>query len=752
MHRDKVLRHLRLLGLQVNREKSKLAPVQRISFLGMELDSITMVAHLSEERARLLLNCLRELDSKLVVPLKFFQRLLGHMASAAAVTPLGLLHETTSALASRSGPQTRMARGHTPGLGYCAVSPRPQPLERPLVPTGRCASRTGVQPCCCFNRRFQHGLGGRVSRACGCGPLEGCPAALAYQSPRAVGSVPRSPPFFTGAGAATRAGQDGQYGGGGVYQPHGGYALSPHVSARPPSAPLESPAAEIAARHSRPRHAQSCSRCALTTAVTPWRMETPPRVCSADMGAIRGGPDRSVCFPRERSLPVVFFPDRGLSRHGCTGPQLASGHAQVCVSPSEPARAVSVQGQGGRGTGSASCAPLAQPDLDIRALTPRDGPPLADPFERGPTLSGTGHHLAPSPRSLEPPHVVPRREEDLGNLPTAVVNTITQARAPSTRRAYALKWSLFTEWCVSRREDPRNCQISVVLSFLQEKLDSRLSPSTLKVYVAAISAYHSAVAGGTVGKHNLVIQFLRGARRINPSRPPLMPSWDLALVLTSLRSDPFEPLESVSLRFLSLKTALLVALASIKRVGDLEAFSVSDSCLEFGPDYSHVILRPRPGYVPKVPTTPFRDQVVNLQALPPEEADPALSLICPVRALRIYVDRTQNFRSSEQLFVCYGGRQQGSAVSKQRLSHWIVDAISLAYSSRGQPCPPGVRAHSTRSVASSWARARGASLTDICRAAGWATPNTFARFYNLRVEPVSSRVLGNPLVIEETTR
>ena len=92
MHRDKVLRHLRLLGLQVNREKSKLAPVQRISFLGMELDSITMVAHLSEERARLLLNCLRELDSKLVVPLKFFQRLLGHMASAAAVTPLGLLH------------------------------------------------------------------------------------------------------------------------------------------------------------------------------------------------------------------------------------------------------------------------------------------------------------------------------------------------------------------------------------------------------------------------------------------------------------------------------------------------------------------------------------------------------------------------------------------------------------------------------------------------------------------------------------
>ncbi len=29
----------------------------------------------------------------------------------------------------------------------------------------------------------------------------------------------------------------------------------------------------------------------------------------------------------------------------------------------------------------------------------------------------------------------------------------------------------------------------------------------------------------------------------------------------------------------------------------------------------------------------------------------------------------------------------------------------------------------------------GASITNICRAAGWATPNTFARFYNLRIEP-----------------
>ena len=144
----------------------------------------------------------------------------------------------------------------------------------------------------------------------------------------------------------------------------------------------------------------------------------------------------------------------------------------------------------------------------------------------------------------------------------------------------------------------------------------------------------------------------------------------------------------------------------------------------------------------KVPTTPFRDQVVNLQVLPLEEADPALALLCPVRALRTYVDRTRCLRTSDQLFVCYGGQQKGKAVSKQRLSHWIVDAIVLAYQARDLPCPLGVRAHSTRSVASSWALAHGASLADICRAAGWATPNTFARLYNPCLEPVSSQVLA----------
>ncbi len=221
------------------------------------------------------------------------------------------------------------------------------------------------------------------------------------------------------------------------------------------------------------------------------------------------------------------------------------------------------------------------------------------------------------------------------------------------------------------------------------------------MYVAAIAAHHEAVDGRSLGKHDLIVRFLKGARRMNPSRPPLVPSWDLSIILAGLQRGPFKPLDSVELKFQSAKTALLTALTSIKKVGDLRVFSVSEECLVFGPVYSHVVLRPRPGYVPKVPNKPFGDQVVNLQALPSEETDPALELLCPISALRIYVDRTWSFRSSEQLFVCHRGQEKGKAVSKQRLTHWIVDAIALAFQSQGEPRPLGVRAHSTRSVASS---------------------------------------------------
>lgn len=192
-----------------------------------------------------------------------------------------------------------------------------------------------------------------------------------------------------------------------------------------------------------------------------------------------------------------------------------------------------------------------------------------------------------------------------------------------------------------------------MLSFLQEGLDRLLSLSTYKVSVAAIEANDDIVDGKSVGKHNIIFRFLRSARRLNPPTANLIPSWDLSVVLQALQGDPFEPLQSVELSALSIKMAFLTVLTSVKKVRDHPALSVNEMCLEFGPADSHIVLRPWPSYVLKVPTTLFRDQMVTWQALPPDEGDPALSLLCTVHAYShtVYLDCTKSLRQSEQFFV-----------------------------------------------------------------------------------------------------
>ncbi len=477
-------------------------------------------------------------------------------------------YKTTPALATLPAPEVGMAPRYTASGYHPAVLPLPQPLDGPCLSTGWGGPRTSAPAYCCHNRCLQHRLGRYMQRAGSLGALDRALTALAHQLPRAVGSA-----FSLTAVPATAVGQahaslHGQHCGGLVHQPTGRYMITPHVTARPPSPLLESHAAQVTARCSHPGEAQSCGRCALTTAHIPRRVATPSRDDPADLESIRGSSGRPVCFPRVLPLSVVLFPDRGPPRHGHTGTQLALGLTQVCVSSSEPTCTDTVQAQGGRGAGPAGCAPLAHPDLVSRTHFPRDSTSLAHSSEEGPPLSGARHHMAPASRSMEPPFVAPERNAaELSGLPPAVVETIIQARAPSTRQTYALKWSLFAN-CSSRREDPRRCTIGVVLSFVQERLERRLSPSTLKVYVAAIAAHHDAVDGRSLGKHDLIVRFLKGARRMNPSRSPLVPSWDLSIVLAGLQRGPFEPLDSVKLKFLSLKTALLTALTSIERVGD----------------------------------------------------------------------------------------------------------------------------------------------------------------------------------------
>ena len=312
-------------------------------------------------------------------------------------------------------------------------------------------------------------------------------------------------------------------------------------------------------------------------------------------------------------------------------------------------------------------------------------------------------------------------------LSQSVISTIQSARASSTRSLYDCKWRVFEGWCHGNGHIPFQCPVGVILSFLQDLIDKRKAFSTVKVYLAAIAACHVGFGRQTASQHPLVCRFMKGARRLLPVSRSLVPPWDLAVVLEGLKGPPFEPLEGADLRHVSLKPVLLLALASAKRVSDIHALSVHPICAQLFPGDVRMILKPNPAFVPKVVGL---CSPIDLVASPGERRPHAL---CPVRAVRTYMGRTEGFRRSDQLFVSWATPHKGKPITKQRLSHWVVEAIALAYTSQGLQPPVGLRAHSTRGLAASWALFRGVSVRDICAAASWSSPLTFVRFYMLDV-------------------
>ncbi len=278
---------------------------------------------------------------------------------------------------------------------------------------------------------------------------------------------------------------------------------------------------------------------------------------------------------------------------------------------------------------------LALLDLVLGANSPLLSVRLGDSDQAGLAVPASGQDLASSTRALEVwgmAHTGPRAVMDI--LPVEVQETIASARAPATRKLYSSKWGVFESWCLARAIDQVNCPVGPVLEFLQERLTAGAAATTLRVYIAAITARRE-LDEIPLGRHRMVSIFMRGVRRLRPVRPMAVPSWDLSVVLEGLMTAPFEPLELASERILTLKVTLLLALTSLKRVGDLQALSVSEMCMDFAPGLVKVTLRPRPGYIPKVLSTSFHSQVVTLHSFHPppfaSSEDEKLHMLCPVR-------------------------------------------------------------------------------------------------------------------------
>ena len=310
-----------------------------------------------------------------------------------------------------------------------------------------------------------------------------------------------------------------------------------------------------------------------------------------------------------------------------------------------------------------------------------------------------------------------------GGFSRRVAQQVSLARHPSSRAGYQSKWLVFRQWCRSERHSVSRPSLPKIADFLfWLRLSRRLSVSSIMGYRSMLSAVFKSVLP-EISTSPVLHDLLRSFQAEAPIRGVRPPSWDLNVVLTFLRSSSFEPLTTISLRDFTRKTLFLLSLATAKRVGEIQAlsrrvsFSSSAAGLSYVPEFvakTESALRPLPRSF-EVPS------LGDFAAGMPEDL-----LLCPVRALSAYLDRTSGIvNRPRRLFV--SPRCPSRAMSKNGISYMLREIIVQSGASSGSGQVP--RAHSIRGIATSSAFFRNWSLRSILEAASWRANTVFTSFY-----------------------
>ena len=169
---------------------------------------------------------------------------------------------------------------------------------------------------------------------------------------------------------------------------------------------------------------------------------------------------------------------------------------------------------------------------------------------------------------------------------------------------------------------------------------------------------------------------------IVPKVPGIFPSGTFSVVLGELTKAPFEPMKDTDLKHLTVKTAFLLALASGKRRSEIHAW-VANKVSNRG-QWEKVALFPSSDFIAKNQLEREGSQSVSLVTIPAlttivDRQFKEDTTLCPVRALRYYLDRTKDLRGSRSLLFITFKKGHTSDIRPTTISSLLKQTIPLCY-------------------------------------------------------------------------
>jgi integrase len=315
---------------------------------------------------------------------------------------------------------------------------------------------------------------------------------------------------------------------------------------------------------------------------------------------------------------------------------------------------------------------------------------------------------------------------------------IAAPQAQSTLAIYESRWQGFKKWCRTKDISPFGATVPQITDFLLYLFhEKKLSVTTIKGYRTAVCSALLSAGREDLSGCTEITKLLESLVRERPNTGNIVPKWDLAFVLWALTESPFEPIRTASVKAMTWKTLFLLLLASGARRSEVHA--IDWKTIEHGPKWEHVVLHPVMGFVYKTQRSrgvAKKPKVITIPALQPlcTAGLEVERTLCPVRALKVYLARTQILRDKEQrtLFVSYDqARHKHKTVHKNTLSGWVRKTIVYCYKNATERSAALVsaRAHDLRGMATTLAFEGSAEMEDILQAGSWSAPNTFISHY-----------------------
>ena len=241
-----------------------------------------------------------------------------------------------------------------------------------------------------------------------------------------------------------------------------------------------------------------------------------------------------------------------------------------------------------------------------------------------------------------------------------VAEHVSKARRDSTVKVYDAKWQIFRDWADQRKIDPIQATPQIVADFLTFLFCvKKCQVSTIRGYRSTISNTLKYRTGYDFGSHPVLSELIKSFAKQRPVDRSLAPKWDLAFVLSHMCKAPFEPLDKASLFHLSVKTVFLVTLATARRVSEVHAFSIDSDHLRFSNLDGSLILRTQVGFLAKNQLPSRAPDSITIPKLSNFycKSDNLNRMLCPVRADKIYLNKTKSLRKHrKRLFHSYSRR------------------------------------------------------------------------------------------------